>query len=96
MKALLNIGAFLALLAGLWFIYDQGGDARENKIRLEIAARDNQVFENAYQEIVRLKKELQEIEDEIIHEPPSEIRPSDPVIRRYYERLRVRRNTKDI
>ena len=91
MKFLLYIGAFLSLIGCLWAVYDKGGDARESKIRLEIALKDNKAFDNAYKKIIELQKQLHEDENDIIHEPKSEIRPSDPVIQRYYERLRLRR-----
>lgn len=95
MKALAYIGGFLALLASLWIIWDNGGNYRENKIKLQIANQNNEAFDKAYKEIVRLQIELQETENEILAEPTSEIRPSDPVIRRYYERLRLQREQRD-
>lgn len=91
MKWVLIIGGLVAL-GGMGFkAVDMIGDAREAKVRLEIALRDGVAFEKAYKEITRLQRELQEIEDEILSEPASEIRPSDPVIRRYYVRLRDQR-----
>jgi hypothetical protein len=42
------------LIAGLWKLYDAGGDAREAEVRLEFSTKENQ----AKQEILRLQQQI--------------------------------------
>lgn len=65
LKAIIILVAISALLAGLWKLYDAGGDAREAEVRLEFESERAEMFEQITK--ARSKAENQIFEDRIVY-----------------------------
>lgn len=90
-KVGLVVFGLLSLVAGIGgafvYIYDQGKIAGRNEVKLAYSNEAAESLKAAQKEILEAFKESKEYEDEINKTPVSEIRPSDPLIKRHY-RLR--------
>lgn len=87
MKALAYIGGFLALMGCLYAIWDNGGDFRENKLKLNTTTAVNVQLNQALKERDDANAKLQAIEDEIYNAPAGDDGPLAPVLARELDRV---------
>jgi len=76
------------IVGGVAYVYDQGKTAGRNEMKLAYSTEAAESLKAAQKEILDAFKESKQYEEEINKTPVSEIRPSDPLIRRHYRMRR--------
>lgn len=82
------LAALAAVIWGCLALINYGGDAREDKIRLEIALERNASMEKAQKEITDGIQKLQTVEDQIRNAPAADNRRAGPILRDQLGRMR--------